>query len=68
MSDHDRPPQVSVGDRVRLIAMGQDPCPVPPGTLGTVWAVDALGTVHVVWDNGRTLGLVPQVDRYDLVR
>lgn len=59
---------VSVGDRVRLIAMCQDRCPVPPGTLGTVWAVDALGTVHVVWDNGRSLGLVPGVDRYERVQ
>lgn len=65
MSELALSPHVSVGDRVRLIAMCQDPCPVPPATLGTVWAVDALGTVHVVWDDGRTLGLVPGVDRYE---
>ena len=47
-----RSPAVGVGDRVRLICMLSDPSPVPPGTLGTVWKIDALGTVHVNWDDG----------------
>jgi hypothetical protein len=58
---------VAVGDRVRLIEMVPDPAPIPAGTLGTVWKIDALGTVHVNWDNGRELGLVPERDRYELV-
>jgi hypothetical protein len=59
---------VDFGDRVRLLAMHLDPSPVPPGTLGTVWRIDALGTVHVKWDNGRKLGLVPEIDRYERVQ
>jgi hypothetical protein len=59
MVDVTRSPRVKVGDRVRLIEMGGDPDPVPPGTLGTVWAVDALGTVHVRWDAGREGGSSP---------
>lgn len=67
MVDHARSPAVAVGDRVRLIRMHAEPSPVPPGTVGTVWTIDALGTVHVRWDNGRELGLVPERDRYELV-
>ena len=38
-----------------------------PGDTGTVLHVDDLGTVHVRWDNGSTLGLVPGVDEWVLL-
>ena len=62
-------PQVDVveGDRIRLINMDDPYSPVEPGTEGTVRMVDDLGTVHVNWDNGRTLGVVPDVDEYELI-
>jgi hypothetical protein len=65
--DFSRSPPVAVGDRVRLLQMHLDPSPVPPGALGTVWLIDAMGTVHVQWDDGRELGLVPEIDRYERV-
>jgi hypothetical protein len=55
------------GDRVRLIAMVDDPDPVPPGTEGTIDAVDGAGTRHVRWDNGREIGLIPDADQYELI-
>ena len=45
------------GARVRLTAMADKFAP-PIGTLGTVIAVDDIGTIHVQWDNGSTLGVV----------
>ena len=52
------------GDRIRLIAMPDDPNPIPPGTKGTVVGVEQIGSgrekwfqVDVDWDNGRTLML-----------
>lgn len=52
------------GTRVELNCMN-DPChPVEPGTRGTVKYVDDLGTVHMKWDNGRSLGLVPGEDSF----
>ena len=52
------------GTRVQLDCMGDDPCPVEPGAVGTVVAVDDIGTVHVNFDNGRLLGICPEVDSF----
>lgn len=49
------------GCRVELIRM-DDPQAPPIGTLGTVKAVDDIGTIHVAWDNGSSLGVVLGVD------
>ena len=51
-----------VGTRVQLDSMGDDPRPVPAGTNGTVIAVDDMGTLHCKFDNGRVLGICPEVD------
>ena len=37
---------------------------VPRGTRGSVTQVDDAGTIHMKWDNGRSLGIVPQVDQF----
>ena len=44
------------GCRVELVRM-DDPQAPPIGTLGTVVGVDAIGTIHVDWDNGCGLGV-----------
>ena len=49
------------GTRVELVRMDDDQAP-PVGTLGTVISVDDIGTIHVRWDNGSSLGLVLGVD------
>lgn len=48
-----------VGCRVRLNHMN-DPyrTDMVAGLLGTVRSVDDIGTVHVAWDNGSSLGVV----------
>jgi len=38
--------------------------PVESGTRGTVEHVDDMGTIHMSWDNGRTLGIVPGEDEF----
>lgn len=53
----------SPGTRLELQHM-EDPQPVPDGTRGTVAYVDDAGTIHMKWDNGRTLGLVPGEDQF----
>lgn len=36
----------------------------PAGTLGKVIAVDDIGTIHIAWQNGSSLGCVPGVDSF----
>ncbi|KKL72331.1 hypothetical protein LCGC14_2086000 [marine sediment metagenome] len=52
------------GDRVELIKCTDPYTKIPPGTQGKVDFVDAIGTVHVTWDNGYSLGLVPGEDKW----
>ena len=50
-----------VGTRVKLIKMEDDQAP-PVGTLGTVYGVDAIGSILVKWDNGSTLNVIFRED------
>jgi len=52
------------GTRICLDRMNDDPFPVESGTFGKVDHVDDIGTVHCVFDNGRTLGVIPDVDKF----
>ncbi len=45
------------GTRVQLESMDDFQAP-PKGTKCSVQFVDDIGTIHVKWDNGSTLGLV----------
>lgn len=56
-----------IGKRIRLIQMGNDPDPIEPGTEGTIDHVDGIGQIHVKWDNGRTLAIVPEEDKYEII-
>lgn len=51
------------GTRIVLNHM-DDKWAIPPGTRGTVDHVDDAGQVHPVWDNGRTLAIVPEIDSF----
>lgn len=55
--------QYPAGTRVECISMN-DPFAVFEGEQGTVVVVDDIGTIHVKWDNGRRLGLVPGEDSF----
>ena len=48
--------------------MNDDCHPVPDGTYGTVQFVDDAGTIHVGWENGSSLGLVPGEDQFAKVK
>jgi hypothetical protein len=55
------------GTRIELIHM-YDVQAVPSGTKGTVEFVDDMGTIHMYWDNGRTLGLIEEVDEFKIIK
>ena len=50
------------GTRVKLVEMNDIQAP-PIGTLGTVMYVDDIGTIHIKWDYGSTLGAAYPEDR-----
>ena len=56
--------QYPQGTRLQLVDMEDPYSPVPPGMRGTVQFVDDAGQVHMIWDNGRTLSIVPEVDHF----
>lgn len=52
------------GTRIELQNMADPLAPVPSGTRGSVELVDDIGQIHMHWDNGRSLALVPQEDSF----
>ncbi len=55
------------GDRIELVSTSDPYTSLQSGDRGTVTMIDAWDTVHVRWDSGSTLGMVPGEDRYRIV-
>jgi hypothetical protein len=60
--------QYPPGTRIRLDAMNDPYNPIAPGTLGKVNFVDDAGQIHMKWDNGSGLALIPGEDRFSVVK
>ena len=54
------------GVRAVVLKM-DDPWPVEAGMQGSVDHVDDIGTIHVKFDNGRFIGLIPDMDAFEIV-
>ena len=55
------------GKRVRLVYCSDPYTELRAGAEGVINHVDSIGTIHVNWDSGSTLGLVPGEDRFELL-
>ena len=62
-------PIVTKGSRIRLLSMPDDPDPIPAGSEGVVIEVcgGSLPQLEVRWDCGRSLSLIPGVDRFIII-
>ena len=49
--------------RITLIRMDDSQAP-ESGTKGIIKGVDGIGQIHVHWDNGSTLAVIPEVDNF----
>ncbi len=58
---------MSKGDRIRLIHTADPYTRLVAGDEGTVTSIDGMGTVHIKWDNGSSLGLIPREDSWVVV-
>jgi hypothetical protein len=47
-----------VGERVRFIYSSDPYTKLEKGDEGIITGEDSLGTVHIKWDNGSTLGMI----------
>ena len=54
--------QYPTGSRIELAYMNEQG--MPPGLKGIVKSVDDAGQLHMIWENGRSLALVPGADRF----
>ena len=52
------------GTRIQLDADMDDPQPVLAGTKGTILAIDDMAQAVMRWDNGRSLSLMLDVDKF----
>lgn len=55
------------GESVQLVRTSDAYTELEPGTRGWVTSIDELGTVHVAWGSGSTLGMVPGLDEIERV-
>ena len=55
-----------IGKRIKLITMFDDPHPIESGSMGTISHVGG-DVINVTWDNGRSLGVVMGVDKYEML-
>ena len=53
------------GKLVRLNKM-DDEYAVPANTIGVIDFVDGIGQIHIKWENGSSLALVPEIDDYEI--
>jgi hypothetical protein len=57
-----------IGKRIKLITMFNDPHPIESGSMGTITNVNyPVKQISVKWDNGRTLGVDTDVDKYEIL-
>ncbi len=55
------------GVRIQLGTL-DDPCTsLKSGNIGIISHVDDLGQIHVLWENGSSLALVPGVDAFEII-
>ena len=56
------------GTRIELIRMEDPWTAMKPGDRGTVTMVDDAGQIHMKWDMGGSLALIPGEDQFKVVK
>jgi hypothetical protein len=55
------------GKRIKLIRMEDPYTNLSYGSEGTIDHTDDIGKIHVNWDNGSKLALIPEIDEYEIL-
>ena len=56
--------QYPVGTKIQLISMRDEKYPILLGTIGEVTHIDDMGSIHMKWQNGSSLAIIPEVDSF----
>jgi hypothetical protein len=56
-----------IGKRIKMVFM-DDPQPIQPDSMGTIIGIDGIGQYQVEWNNGRTLSVIPEIDKFVLIK
>lgn len=51
------------GTKIKIVRM-RDVRPIKPGTIGVVKHIDDIGTLHCCFEDGKQLGVCPEVDEF----
>lgn len=55
------------GDRLRMVHCSDPYAPIRPGEKGIIDYIDDVGTLHMMWDSGRTLGVCLKEDSVEKI-
>lgn len=55
------------GTKIELINICDEYSDLMPGDVGVVDYVDDLGTIHMKWENGSSLGLIEGIDSFTII-
>ena len=58
----------AIGQKVKLIYTDDEYTKIVPGDIGVVDFIDGTGTVFVKWDKGSYLGLIPNHDKWEIIK
>ncbi len=54
--------------RIELIFTNDPYTKLQPGSQGIVDFVDGIGQIHVLWDSGSRLALIPEEDKFRIIK
>lgn len=57
-----------IGTRIKLLEDMGDSQPIKAGEMGTVDFIDSMGSLHMRWDNGSGLAIIPDVDKFEIIK
>lgn len=57
---------IAKGTKIKLISMYNEP-QMPTGLIGTVEFIDDVQQIHIKWENGSSLALIPAIDKFEIL-
>lgn len=59
--------ELKIGQRVKAIQIKDPYTELKSGDCGTINFIDDFDTIHVNWDSGLYLGIIPEIDVFEII-